>query len=202
MKGRKAMMGLTKRDFLFAGAFTVVVSGVLLSGCTQTVEAPTALASAPAEAAPPMMAKADDHPDHPGHEDHANETAGGTNTPGTMPPGPAGAGGAGPMAGGGNAPFAGGMAGDPNAPLSASPELDEKIAAAEKSKDKKAISAAYTERGAARMYDEKAGQRTKYRAALEDFRKALAADPTNKDAKASKETIESIYTSMGRPIPQ
>jgi hypothetical protein len=196
-------MGLTKRNFLFAGALTAALSGVLLSGCTQTAEAPTKTDSTPVETAQSMPKDAAPH-DHSGDPPgaHAAEMAGGTNNPGTMPPGPANAGGVPPMAGAGKAPFAGGMGGDPNAPLSASPELDKKIVEAEKSKDKKAISAAYTERGAARMYDEKAGQRTKYRAALEDFRKALAADPTNKDAKASKETIESIYTSMGRPVPK
>ena len=185
---------MTKRNFLFAGALTAALSGALMSGCTQTTEAPTTVASAPApvEAAPP--AAKESAPAIP-----AGATAGPDTT---TPPGPSAAGGAPAMLGGGNAPFAGGMGGDPNAPLSPSPELDKKVADAEKSKDKKAISAAYTERGAARMYDEKAGARTKYKGALEDFRKALVADPTNKDAKASKDTIESIYTSMGRPIPK
>ncbi|MES2459090.1 MAG: tetratricopeptide repeat protein [Armatimonadota bacterium] len=204
-------MGLTNRNILFAGALTAALSGVLLSGCTQTTEAPSTTASAPVESAPPMAVNASAAKDegHEGHSHagepagaHAGESAGGATSPGGMPPGPANAGGVPPMAGGGNAPFAGGMGGDPNAPLSASPELDKKIADADKGTDKKAISAAYTERGAARMYDEKAGAKIKYKAALEDFRKALAADPTNKDAKASKDTIESIYTSMGRPVPK
>lgn len=90
----------------------------------------------------------------------------------------------------------------PDAPLSPTPDMDAKIAQAEKSGSKKAISDAYTERGTAHMYDEKAGRKVKYRAALEDFRKALAADPKNQDAKAAKDTIESIYKSLGRPIPQ
>lgn len=100
--------------------------------------------------------------------------------------------GAGPMAG----------ATDPYAPLSKTPELDAKIAEAEKGTDKKAVAAAYAARGMFRMKeDDKAGQRVKYRGALSDFRKALKADPENADGKLGKETIENIYTGMGRPIP-
>ena len=204
MKGRYAIMGSTKRNFLFAGALALALSGGLLSGCTQTTEAPSATASVSAETAPPAVSA----PPGPGPAASGSTgtmAAGGTNNPGAMPPGPASAGGVPPMAGAGagGAPFTGGaMGGDPNAPISPSPDLDKKIAAAEKGGDKKAIGVAYTERGAARLYDEKAGARTKYRAALEDFRKALAADPTNKNAKASKDTIESIYKEMGRPIPK
>ena len=99
---------------------------------------------------------------------------------------------------------AGPMAGatDPFAPLSKTPELDEKISKAEKGPDKKAIAAAYASRGTFRMKeDDKAGQRVKYRAALSDYRKALKADPENAEAKLGKGTIEEIYTGMGRPIP-
>ena len=99
---------------------------------------------------------------------------------------------------------AGPMAGatDPFAPLSKTPELDEKIAKAEKGTDKKAVAAAYARRGMFRMRDDdKAGQRVKYRAALSDFRKALKADPESVEAKLGKEQIESIYSGMGRPIP-
>lgn len=91
---------------------------------------------------------------------------------------------------------------DPYAPLSKTPELDKKIADAEKSQDKTAIAKAYTERGMFRMKDDdKAGQRVKYRGALADFRQALKADPKNVEALAAKSEIESIYTGMGRPIP-
>jgi hypothetical protein len=195
MKGQKAIMGLTKRHLLYAGVFTAALSGMVLGGCTQTAEAPetTVSAAAPTEVTPPM----------PKDAVPATAPAGeATNPAGTTPPGPPTGAGAPPMMGGGNAPFAGGMGGDPNAPLSPSPELDKKIADAEKGKDKKAIAAAYAERGTVRMNDDKSGAKVKYRAALEDFRKALSADPTNQSAKASKDTIESIYTSMGRPIPK
>lgn len=90
----------------------------------------------------------------------------------------------------------------PNAPLTKTPEMDQAIATADKGKDKKAIAAAYAARGTFRMNDAAAGARIKYKAALEDYRKALAADPTNAEAKSNKEIIEGIYKSMGRPIPQ
>lgn len=98
------------------------------------------------------------------------------------------------------APMAG--ATDPYAPLSKTPELDAKIAEAEKGTDKKAVASAYAARGMFRMKDDdKAGQRVKYRGALSDFRKALKLDAENAEAKLGKDQIESIYTGMGRPIP-
>lgn len=115
-----------------------------------------------------------------------------------------------PMAGGegrdampgGTPPMMGGpMMGSPTAPLTPTPELDEAITTADKSGDKKQIATAYAARGTFRMNDEKAGARIKYRAALEDYRKALAADPSNKEAKDNKAMIENIYRSMGRPVP-
>ncbi|MDX1933690.1 MAG: hypothetical protein SFU56_13920 [Capsulimonadales bacterium] len=88
-----------------------------------------------------------------------------------------------------------------SAPLTKTPELDQKIADAEKGKDKKKIAAAYAERGTFRMNDDAAGARVKYRAALEDYRKAQAADPGNAEAAGNKKMIEDIYKSMGRPVP-
>ena len=115
----------------------------------------------------------------------------------TAPSGPmSGGGGGGPMSGG---PM-GGMT-PPMAPLTPTPGLDGKIAQAEKSGDKKAIGAAYAIRGRFRNDDSAAGARVKYRAALSDFRKSLAADPANADALQGKGKIEAIYTQMGRPIP-
>lgn len=99
----------------------------------------------------------------------------------------------GPMAGGGQAP--------PNAPLTPTAEMDKKIVETEKGGDKKAVAAAYAARGTFRMNDAAAGTKIKYKAALADYRKALAADPTNAEAKDSKAMIESIYKSMGRPVP-
>ena len=99
-----------------------------------------------------------------------------------------------------NAPFAGGMDGDPNAPLTPTPDMDKKIVDLQTG-DKKALAAALADRGFARMTDENAGRKLKYREALTDFNAALKADPTNAKARENKDTIESIYTSMGRPIP-
>lgn len=104
------------------------------------------------------------------------------------------------MAGGAPAIASGSV--DPFAPLSPTPELDKAIADAEKSGDKKALAAAYAKRGAFRTReDDKAGQRVKYRAALSDFRKAVKLDPANEQATSGKGEIETIYSSMGRPIP-
>ena len=40
-----------------------------------------------------------------------------------------------------------------------------------------------------------------YTTALRHFRNALAADPTNHEAKMWSDTIVSIYKSMGKPVP-
>jgi hypothetical protein len=105
----------------------------------------------------------------------------------------------GPIMGG--APMMGGGMAPPTAPLTPTPELDKKIAAAEKGGDKKAVAAAYATRGTVHMNDAKAGARVKYRAALADYRKALQADPGNAEAKTNKQMIESIYKQMGLPVP-
>jgi hypothetical protein len=42
----------------------------------------------------------------------------------------------------------------------------------------------------------------KYPAALRSFRKVLTYDKTHKKALANIATIEGIYKSMGRPVPQ
>ena len=86
--------------------------------------------------------------------------------------------------------------------LTPTPQLDAKITALQKKAfAKKPLAAAYTERGYQRMMDDAASPRVKYRAALGDLRHALAFDPTNQKAKKHKAMIESIYKSMGRPIP-
>ena len=86
--------------------------------------------------------------------------------------------------------------------LTATPKWDTKIASLEKQGGAKAaLAAAYAERGYARMMDDAASPRVKYRMALRDFRRALALDPANQKAKKNKVLIEDIYKSMGRPIP-
>lgn len=86
--------------------------------------------------------------------------------------------------------------------LTPTPQLDAKIASLQKSgKDKKALAAAYADRGDKRMMDDPAAPRVKYRAALQDYRSALKYDPSNVQAKANKAILEAIYRKMGRPIP-
>ncbi|MBV9866413.1 MAG: hypothetical protein JO316_13755 [Abitibacteriaceae bacterium] len=86
--------------------------------------------------------------------------------------------------------------------LTPTPQLDARIKTLEKQgKDKKAIAAAYADRGYERMMDDPASPKIKYRAALQDFRTALKFDPSNEKAGRNKDMIESIYRSMHRPIP-
>ena len=104
---------------------------------------------------------------------------------------------------------------DPNAPtppkggmqlagmsLTPTPELDEAITKAEADKDKTKIAAAYADRGYARMNDNAASPKIKYRKALADFRDALAMDPKNEKAIKAKKMIEDIYAQMHIPVPK
>ena len=52
------------------------------------------------------------------------------------------------------------------------------------------------------MYNEALPPRAKYPEALRNYRQVLTVDKENQKAKASISTIENIYKSMGRPIPQ
>lgn len=52
------------------------------------------------------------------------------------------------------------------------------------------------------MYDNSLPPRTKYPEALRTYRKVLTWDKDNKKAQSNIATIEGIYKSMGRPIPQ
>jgi hypothetical protein len=161
-------------------SLSLLVAFAFTAGCS-TNEAPAEpLAPTPAGAVTVTPAPATPTDEHAGHN-HA---------PGEGHDGEADA---------ATAPFAG--MGAPDAPLTPTPEMDKKIAEAEKGTDKKALAAAYADRGTFRMNDEDAGAKVKYRAALDDYRKALDADPQNEEAKKNKEMIESIYKSMGRPIP-
>lgn len=51
------------------------------------------------------------------------------------------------------------------------------------------------------MTDPKLKPSEKYPQALELYRQALALDPENAEARGNKAMIESIYKSMGRPVP-
>ncbi|HZB45684.1 MAG TPA: hypothetical protein VE360_10590 [Pyrinomonadaceae bacterium] len=106
-------------------------------------------------------------------------------------------------AGGSPAP---GAAAAPDKPPVATPELDEKIEKAEakaraagaSAADKQAAAAARMARG---NFYYSAQDTRLYRYALGDFRRALRYEPDNAEAKEKIEMIESIYRSLGRPIP-
>lgn len=85
--------------------------------------------------------------------------------------------------------------------LTVTPALDAQIAQLVRGGDKKALAAALTARGDAKMNDAGASPRLKYRAALADYRRALKLDPKNQGALEAKATIESIYKMMGRAVP-
>ena len=67
---------------------------------------------------------------------------------------------------------------------------------------KKALADANLAKGDAFMSDESMAPRTKYPGALKAYREVLKYDKDNKQAQQAIATIEGIYKSMGRPIPQ
>ncbi|MBC8139206.1 MAG: hypothetical protein H8F28_25310 [Fibrella sp.] len=181
----------------FALIALLPATGLMLIGCpkqeAESGEAPYGQpASQTTNMTPPPAAPEAAVPPGPKMSGKPDTMPGAGDPPAAMgaPPGPAMGG---PMMSGG---------GDPMAPLTPTPELDKEIKAAEAKGDKKTIAAAYASRGYSRMTDDNAGQRVKYRKALEDFRVALKNDPANAKAKQNKAIIEEIYTSMGRPVPQ
>ena len=67
---------------------------------------------------------------------------------------------------------------------------------------KKALAGAHFAQGNATMTNADLPPMRKYPASLRAFRKVLELDPTHTQAKANIKTIEDIYKSMGRPVPQ
>ena len=67
---------------------------------------------------------------------------------------------------------------------------------------KQALAEAHVAHGNFFMYNESLPPFQKYPSALRQFRKALEYDKDNKKALANIATIEGIYKSMGRPVPQ
>ena len=67
---------------------------------------------------------------------------------------------------------------------------------------KKALVDANMAKADAFMNDASAPPRVKYTTALRAYREVLKYDKTNKKAQENIATIEGIYKSMGRPIPQ
>jgi tetratricopeptide (TPR) repeat protein len=67
---------------------------------------------------------------------------------------------------------------------------------------KKLLADANLAKGDSFMYNESLPPRMKYAPALRAYREVLKYDAANKKAKENIGTIEGIYKSMGRPIPQ
>jgi tetratricopeptide (TPR) repeat protein len=67
---------------------------------------------------------------------------------------------------------------------------------------KKALANAHFANGNFMMNNANMPPMRKYPGALRAFRKTVELDPTNTQAKTHIKTIEDIYKSMGRPVPQ
>jgi hypothetical protein len=67
---------------------------------------------------------------------------------------------------------------------------------------KKALGEAYLAKADSMMSDESLSPRTKYPGALRAYREVLKYDKENKKAQQGIATIEGVYKSMNRPIPQ
>lgn len=66
----------------------------------------------------------------------------------------------------------------------------------------KALADSYLAKGDSFMYNEELPPRMKYPSALKAYRQVLTVDKANKKAQTNIATIEGIYKSMGRPVPQ
>ncbi len=67
---------------------------------------------------------------------------------------------------------------------------------------KKALADAYLGKADGLMADSSLPPRAKYPSALKAYREVLKYDKDNKKAQENISTIEGIYKSMGRPVPQ
>ena len=65
-----------------------------------------------------------------------------------------------------------------------------------------ALADALVAKGDSFMYNESLPPRMKYPQALRAYREVLKYDKTNKKAQQNIATIEGIYKSMGRPVPE
>lgn len=86
-------------------------------------------------------------------------------------------------------------------------KFDDAIALLEKSDAKqpavsKTLVEAHMGKADSFMSNPQVPPREKYTTALREYRKVLVYDKTNKKATDNIKTIEDIYKSMGRPIPQ
>jgi hypothetical protein len=67
---------------------------------------------------------------------------------------------------------------------------------------KKALAETYLAKADSYMYNDALPPRQKYPVALRSYREVLKYDKENKKAQQGVSTIEGIYKSMGRPVPQ
>lgn len=67
---------------------------------------------------------------------------------------------------------------------------------------KKTLTDALLAKGDSMMYDDALPPRVKYPGALKAYRQVLVYEKDNKKAQTNIATIEGIYKSMGRPVPQ
>jgi tetratricopeptide (TPR) repeat protein len=67
---------------------------------------------------------------------------------------------------------------------------------------KTALADALLAKGDSFMYNESMPPRVKYPSALRAYRQVLQYDKANKKAQQNIATIEGIYKSMGRPVPE
>jgi tetratricopeptide (TPR) repeat protein len=94
--------------------------------------------------------------------------------------------------------------------LVAAKKYDEAIAALEKAQKanpkaadvQKGLAEAHLAKADSFMYNDALPPRMKYPQALRSYRTVLQYDKTNKKAQEGIATIEGIYKSMGRPVPQ
>jgi tetratricopeptide (TPR) repeat protein len=66
----------------------------------------------------------------------------------------------------------------------------------------KALADVWLAKGDSFMYNDQLPPRMKYPPALKAYREVLTYDKGNKKAQENIATIEGIYKSMGRPVPQ
>ena len=67
---------------------------------------------------------------------------------------------------------------------------------------KKALADTWYAKAESFMYNDSLPPRVKYPTALKSYREVLKYDKDNKKAQQNVATIEGIYKSMGRPVPQ
>ena len=81
-------------------------------------------------------------------------------------------------------------------------ELEAAYKASPRAEVKKALAETHLAKADSFMYNDSVPPRVKYPTALRSYREVLKYDKENKKAQQGIATIEGIYKSMGRPVPQ